>query len=259
MSNKTLCRWLIALSFFIHSHGMAVSYLGISAGPNTGNWKWKTSEDSINFNANGPSAGLLGGFGFVMEPNFYLGVEGFANWNSITTPAKFVYADTTAKLRSNWSWGLSAIPAHYIYQNTFLFLRVGFVQSFFTIDNMTQDIQDSTKALGAQFGFGIQTAVAKYFDFRAEYVYSLYRSATYLGSHDIFPQNNFFGVGLIFRIDGHPFRSLWVKDKNVSHWDGRKITDTGAYGQFPDKQKEAITDLVEISKSSPLAIGDTGI
>ncbi len=224
------------------TNAYAVSYLGISMGKHSGVWKIRNIQrDVIDFPTHGQDSGIFGGGGIIIEPNFYLGIEGFGDINHIKTKQKRINSDTVANSRSEWSVGVSAIPAHYIFQNSLLFLRIGLVDSHFITE--INDDNQAKNIIGYQFGFGAQTKLIKKLDIRLEYVYTTYPSRNIFGNQ-LYPQDNLFNLGILYRFDDHPCRSCWVRNVDVAQWDGRKIINTGKYSQFP---KNAFDNLVDLS------------
>lgn len=227
MIKKVFTAVIFIISLMLNLNAYALAYLGLDSGYNTGPWKWQnTNHDAINFKATGYNGGLFAGYGIGIEPNFYIGGEIFANRNAIDTNKKTIEGEMRGDLQSSYSYGLSLIPAYSVYTNTIIFLRVGLVESGFqTKEFFIDDDEKSTQVdnvLGVQYGFGAETQLLRSFDIRVEYVYSNYKSFNVSGNR-IFPQNNQFNVGFIYRIGCFPYQPIWVRNPSVANWDGKKM------------------------------------
>ena len=86
-------------------------------------------------------------------------------------------------------FGASVLPGVLITARSVGFLRAGLIQMRFAGPNRA--------ATGAQLGIGLLTPMSDTWDFRAEYVYTTYRSVTDLGS----PTSNMIGAGLVYHFD----------------------------------------------------------
>jgi hypothetical protein len=119
--------------------------------------------------------------------DFYLSGEIFAVPFSATLQDNGNGGDSA---RTTRTYGASLLPGAMITQHILGYVRLGVVTSVFSGPN--------TSRAGAQMGLGLQTCLTPYWDLRAEYNYTTYRSAPDIGAI----KSDQMGVGLIYKVIG---------------------------------------------------------
>ncbi len=186
----------------IGSPAHAISYLGINAEKNFAHWQFETPHGDNHFNFSGTNTGFFAGYGCILDPNFYLGGEIFANVLSINTSTEFV-EDISYQAKAKYGFGFRFIAGHYIFPPAFIFISLGMIDTEFELDAIHPDgskKDENDDALAIQYGFGIQSKIYKKLEARLEYIYSNYRSFNSFGNV-VFPQNNQINFGLIYRVN----------------------------------------------------------
>jgi len=92
--------------------------------------------------------------------------------------------------RSTWSYGAGILPGTLITEHVLGFARIGVLTTKFT--------GPSTSRWGAEFGLGLQTCLTPYWDLRAEYIYTAYKTVPHLGA----VKADQVGIGLIYKVIG---------------------------------------------------------
>jgi opacity protein-like surface antigen len=154
-------------------------YLGANIGVvvNTG----KKDGDHAYFR--GMPINIVGGFGGLVDQNFYLAGEVFGT--VYTGPI------SDAGLKTTYGWGVSALPGVMLSDHTLGFARIGAIWSQFSAPSKT--------AVGGQIGVGLQTTLTQDVDLRGEYDYSIY-SSNNLGNLSN-PHSDLFTLGIIYKFD----------------------------------------------------------
>jgi opacity protein-like surface antigen len=192
----------ILINTFCMTSSHAIYYLGMNAQKNFAHWQFETPTGDNHFNFNGINSRIFGGYGCILDPNFYFGGEIFADFIPIKTSHEII-DEISYQADAKYGVGLRFIAGHYIFPATFIFISAGVIDTKFSF---TEDLADGTSldetstALAAQYAFGIQTKIYKKIDARLEYTYANYQSFNSFGN-EIFPQNNQINFGLIYRIN----------------------------------------------------------
>lgn len=205
---RHLCITLFVFIIYLcYAAAYASPYIGINTSFNSTEWNVKhASQKTTSYHSDGVSGGVFGGYGEMVNQNLYLGVEGFANINSVNTENKVIDAyQTTVNLKSTYSYGASILPGIKAGKDTLIYARMGLIKTRF---ELTQNpapnfygAQSTTgnTVTGGQLGAGVQTGVTKHVDIRGEYVYSAYRSFSAF-NNKISPNNNQVNMGLVYKI-----------------------------------------------------------
>lgn len=98
------------------------------------------------------------------------------------------HSNGATSARSTRSYGISVLPGAMITEHVLGFVRVGAVSTQFSGPN--------TSRAGAQVGVGLQTCLTPYWDLRAEYTYTGYKTVPDLGS----VKTDQVGIGLIYKV-----------------------------------------------------------
>lgn len=184
----------------------AITYIGASAEKTLAHWKMNLPIQDNHLRVDASSGSVFGGYGIIIDPNLYLGGEIFIDFIPIKTEEKNIDGNTY-QAKAKYGYGISFVPAHYIFPFTSIFLRFGAIDTQFELTTIyrTNDMgknrhkEESRSKLGVQYGFGLQTQIIKRLEARIEYIYSDYQTFNAFGN-EIFPQNNQINLGLIFRI-----------------------------------------------------------
>lgn len=119
--------------------------------------------------------------------DFYLSGEIFAVPFSATLQDHKSGSDSA---RTTRTYGASLLPGMMITQHVLGYVRLGVVTSVFSGPN--------TSRAGGQMGLGLQTCLTPYWDLRAEYNYTTYRSAPDIGAI----KSDQMGVGFVYKVIG---------------------------------------------------------
>lgn len=122
-----------------------------------------------------------------MVDDFYMAGEVFV------VPATATIVDnrsetTGASSRTTRSYGISVLPGGLITEHILGYARVGVLSTQFPGPN--------TSRAGAQFGLGLQTCLTPYWDLRAEYDYTVYKTAPTIGA----VKSDQVGIGLVYKV-----------------------------------------------------------
>ncbi|HEU5280930.1 MAG TPA: outer membrane beta-barrel protein [Gammaproteobacteria bacterium] len=154
-------------------------YLGASMGVNV------NSSTNVNGNAGvyrGVPLKVFAGYGGLINSSFYLagelsGVPGSAQMSNKNN------------MRTSYGYSLSLLPGLMLSDQTFAFMRAGFVRTEFSnVNNM---------ATGGQLGVGMQTFLTQNVDLRGEYDYTAYRTVS--GIHA--PSADSYDLGLVYKFN----------------------------------------------------------
>lgn len=126
------------------------------------------------------------GYGDFVAPSFYLAGELFAIPGSILLKNN---TSSGSSARNTYSYGASLIPGVSLTDTVLGYMRLGVVESRFT--------SASTTAAGGQAGVGLQTGLTPSWDLRMEYVYTMYRHISNIGS----PKSDWMGLGLTYKLE----------------------------------------------------------
>lgn len=128
---------------------------------------------------------LMFGYSDVFE-DLYIAAEAFVVGSTFTlddnTPNSHYSTKTTQ------SYGLAIIPGFSINNTTMGFFRLGVITSKFS--------GPSVYGSGVQWGAGIETVLTPYWDVRAEYNYTTYRTVSNLGA----VKSDQVGLGLVYKV-----------------------------------------------------------
>lgn len=183
-------------------------FIGMDIGYQVPNWRLTdTSNTSINYSNTGVVGDLFVGLGTMINPKFYLALEGFGSEQSTRSSTKNISvngAPATAMIRSQYSYGASFIPAVQVSHAVRLYGRLGVIrtrfilhQSVVPIGNWHGSTNNRNTATGGQVGIGIESVVARCLSIRGEYDYSAYRSFRSFGNK-IVAKDNLFKVGFVY-------------------------------------------------------------
>jgi hypothetical protein len=179
----------------------AISYIGLNAQKNFAHWQLETPAGDGHFDFHGMNAGIFGGYGCILDPNFYLGGEVFADFIPLNT-SKETINNIVYQTKAKYGLGLRMIAGHYLYPATFIFVSLGVIDTAFefeAVNNLNVKNNENENAFAIQYGFGIQSKIYQKLEGRLEYVYSNYQAFNSFGNK-IFPQNNQINLGIIYRI-----------------------------------------------------------
>lgn len=128
------------------------------------------------------------GFGYQgLSDDFYLAGEIFA------VPTTITFSDnhgSHSSARVTHSFGASLLPGIVLDNQMIGFARLGIVNTEFSGPNVNKN--------GGQLGVGVQGAITPNWSYRAEYIYTSYRSIAGLGS----AKSNEIGLGAIYQFLG---------------------------------------------------------
>jgi opacity protein-like surface antigen len=140
--------------------------------------------DSHDLSATGINGGLLLGYDFILQNQYQLGVEGFANTTSVNIADNQNYAPVTSyTVNMRYNAGLRFLPAYAFTPGTLGHFIIGYSLAKFAInDNGNYGIVNSqfTKN-GIQLGLGMMTALFNNASIRADVLYTAYSSQTSQG------------------------------------------------------------------------------
>lgn len=186
MLKKTLLTALLALTatgvasangFYA---GFGVGGSALHSGNDLTQSSTTTSHDIGNIGALGS---VFGGYNFNLDNQVNLGIEAFANADSV----KAQYQDSTYTLteKLTYNYGLRLVPGYQITADTDLHLLAGLARGHFTGRDSTGGEDDSKNIYGWQGGFGATTAVNSNFSVRGDLIYTDYKKKTYdLGTNE---------------------------------------------------------------------------
>jgi opacity protein-like surface antigen len=171
---------IVASTISVAAASTPAPYVGTSVGVNT----------NTSTHANGGSAGvyrgvpvkLFAGYGGEMSQNVYLAGELAATLGSAEISNR-------NHMKTSYGYSISALPGVMVNDDTLAFARAGFVRSRFSNVNKISS--------GAQFGFGLQTAMTQHVDLRGEYDYTSYADANTINS----PRTDEFNLGVVYKFD----------------------------------------------------------
>jgi opacity protein-like surface antigen len=177
-----------------------IPYVGVKLALNTGSWDFHNpTDDTYHFGSNGVALGIFGGLATTFAQKYYLAGEVFVNDSSTKTANKIVDGyGTTAKLRTTYSYGLSALPGFKISSDTLLFARAGVIRTQFELTQHPGGRQTDV-ATGGQAGAGLALSLGKNLDLRGEYTYTAYRTFNSIGNK-ISPRSNELSVSFAYKI-----------------------------------------------------------
>jgi opacity protein-like surface antigen len=177
-----------------------IPYVGVKLALDTGSWDFHNpAGDTFHFGSNGEALGIFGGLSRLVAQKYYVAGEVFVSDSSTKTANKVIDGyGTTAKLRTTYSYGLSALPGYKVSSDTLLFARVGVVRTKFELTQHPGGTQTNV-ATGGQAGIGLALSLGKNLDLRGEYTYSAYATFHCLGNK-ISPRSNELSVGFVYKI-----------------------------------------------------------
>ncbi len=153
------------------SHGytyQADPYVGLSIGP-------RLNITGTPFTYAGVEGTLSAGLSHLWDQGFYLAGELFlADSASLKTFGGSSIPPSVTAFRSTWSVGFDLLPGVKINELVLGYLRLGVINTEFTMNN-NQGNQSSNNTAW-QAGLGFQTKLYKNLDTRLEYIYSRYSS-----------------------------------------------------------------------------------
>jgi opacity protein-like surface antigen len=131
------------------------------------------------------SARLTVGYAEKLEFPYYLAGELFGVAGNING-----HPDDSG-LKNTPSFGVALLPGFMLYDNTFLYGRLGTIGSRFSATG--------SYAWGGQVGIGVETAITQTWDIRAEYIFTQYSELNGSGSVYGAPHSNTIAIGFIHR------------------------------------------------------------
>ena len=171
---------LISLLFAISS---TLSYAGIFyMGPSL-QYESVAGDSTGSYQAT--SARLTVGYAEKIQFPYYLAGELFGVAGDING-----HPDDSG-LKNTPSFGVALLPGFMLYDNTFLYGRLGTIASRFSATD--------SYAWGGQVGIGIETALTQTWDIRAEYIFTQYSDLNGAGSVYGAPHSNTLAIGFIHR------------------------------------------------------------
>lgn len=178
---KKRISWILAAALFsCHAAQAGNIYLGPEV--------FVQANTTPSSNYRGLFPRLSVGYAQLFDKDFYLALEAFG------VPTMATLADNhnngAVSARSTRSIGASIIPGGMLTENVLAFARVGVLNTQFTAPNSAR--------WGGQIGVGLQTSLTPYWDLRAEYIYSAYKTVPTLGA----VKSDQMGVGLIYKVIG---------------------------------------------------------
>lgn len=100
------------------------------------------------------------------------------------------HSNGATSARSTRSYGASFLPGMMMTDSILAYLRAGVVSTQFSGPN--------TSRAGGQIGLGLQTCLSTYWDFRAEYIYTAYKTVPIIGA----VKSDQVGIGLVYKVLG---------------------------------------------------------
>lgn len=174
MFKKLLVAGAILATTSTAAFAVGAPYLGASLGI--------VDNTSTNGNFRGAPLTVSGGYGAVVNQNFYLAGEVFGTLGTLTLKNNA----NMNNLQSTYGYGVSFIPGVMLSDHTMTYARLGLVETRFTHYNET--------VTGGQVGLGIQTSVTQNWDLRGEYDYTSYQKFKSIsGTTDAF------NLGLVYK------------------------------------------------------------
>lgn len=171
--------------------GVPAPYVGAGIGINTNTSSSVVTTNGPNLvsqpaNFRGVPFNVFAGYGGQINQNFYLAGEVF--WKIGTAEIS-----NNSGLRTSYGYGVSILPGVMLCDNTFAFVRAGFIRDHFSN-------ADSTRT-GGQLGLGLQTNVTQNIDVRGEYDYTSYSSFNNKIGRVASPTTDSFNVALVYKFD----------------------------------------------------------
>lgn len=133
-----------------------------------------------------------------LEPKLSIGYYGWAEdmyvaAEAFVVPATATIADNytsslSQSVKTNTSWGASILPGVELIDCVVAYARAGIVYSKFPGPNSWR--------MGGQFGAGLQLEVSRYWDVRAEYIFTAFRSMGSIGT----PKTDQAGIGFMYKV-----------------------------------------------------------
>ncbi len=133
-------------------------------------------------NFRGAPLTVNGGYGAVLNQNFYLAGEVFATVGTLTLKNN----STMNNLQTTYGYGASFIPGLMLSDHTMTYARLGVVKTRFTTYSKT--------VTGGQIGLGLQTSVTQNWDLRGEYDYTKYNKFSGISA-----TTDAFNIGLVYK------------------------------------------------------------
>lgn len=172
----------LTLSALIFAASTSLSYAGIFyMGPSLEYESVKG--DNSSYQTISPR--LTIGYGEKLEFPYYLAGELFAVAGNISG-----HPDDS-RLKNTPSFGASLLPGFMLYDNTFLYGRLGAIATEFS--------DSSSYTWGGQVGVGIETAITDTWDIRTEYIFTQYGHVDIDTVSEGSPHSNTVAVGIIHR------------------------------------------------------------
>jgi hypothetical protein len=161
----------------------------------------------IDRGATGGSAGAFFGIGWPMN-NFYLGLEAFANYDSLKSTANFTLLGSNyeSDLKITRTYGLDLIPGFLIKDQTILlYMRLGLSENQLKSEGTSTAVLPVFKkdVSGMRVGIGSEYRLSLHTGIRAEYIYNILSDyqLTSLGiENKISPKVSQFNLGFVVHI-----------------------------------------------------------
>lgn len=158
----------------------AAPYLGVGVGERT------NTATASNYRS--MSGTILGGYGGVVNQNFYLAGELAAELGTTSISSNTLSGTTSVK--TSYGYSLGILPGLMLSDHTMAFARLGIVRSRFS--------SASTNSTGGQAGVGLQTSLAQCWDLRGEYIYTGYNSVSGVSGN---PRADQYNVSLLYKFE----------------------------------------------------------
>jgi opacity protein-like surface antigen len=200
MYKKILYSAILFIATLPQAFAENIPYVGVKLALDTGSWDFHNpAGDTFHYGSNGEALGIFGGLATTFAQKYYLAGEVFVNDSSTKTANKVIDGNgTTAKLRTTYSYGLSALPGFKVSSDTLLFARAGVIRTQFELTQHPGGRQNIV-ATGGQAGAGLALSLGKNLDLRGEYTYSAYATFNSIGNK-ISPRSNELSVSFVYKI-----------------------------------------------------------
>jgi opacity protein-like surface antigen len=176
MSKKTLLG--ILLSFFSTLSYAGIFYMGPSL-----QYESVSGENNESYQTISPR--LTIGYAEKWQYPYYFAGEIFGVAGDINGHPN------DSGLKNTPTYGIALLPGFMLYDNTFLYGRLGTVATRFSASN--------SFIWGGQIGIGIETAITETWDIRTEYIFTQYGEMDGEGSIFGSPYSNTIAIGIIHR------------------------------------------------------------
>lgn len=160
-----------------------------------------TNTETIDgLSGRGADGGLYAGWGTLIDPAWYAGVEGEYNWadSEHTTSGVITGSAESLGFKDKDNWGLSARFGWLPSKNVMLYTRLGWQEA--SIDYSASGVPTMNQHHnGFRLGFGTEVAMTSNWLVRLDYNHTWYGKETVTPGVEAEPNNDLFRVGVAYQ------------------------------------------------------------